>query len=75
MDQLAYRHLVGVAYTEDEMKAIAAEVCKYTLFLTVSYTYTYILCECSSFITFINVIHVNNKLILNSKGNYVYALD
>lgn len=28
MDQLAYRHLVGVAYTEDEMKAIAAEVCK-----------------------------------------------
>ena len=28
MDQLAYRHLVGVAYTEDEMKAIAAEVGK-----------------------------------------------
>jgi len=25
MDQLAYRHLVNVAYTEDEMKAIAAE--------------------------------------------------
>ncbi|KAL9974543.1 hypothetical protein ACROYT_G011590 [Oculina patagonica] len=25
MDQLAYRHLVGVAYSEDEMKAIAAE--------------------------------------------------
>lgn len=28
MDQLRYRHLVGVAYTEDEMKAIAAEVKK-----------------------------------------------
>lgn len=26
MDQLAYRHLVNVAYTEDEMKAIAADV-------------------------------------------------
>ena len=26
MDQLAFRHLVNVAYTEDEMKAIAAEV-------------------------------------------------
>ncbi|XP_067052584.1 cytochrome c1, heme protein, mitochondrial-like [Acropora muricata] len=25
MDQLAYRHLVNVAYTEDEMKAIAAD--------------------------------------------------
>ena len=28
MDQLAFRHLVNVAYTEDEMKAIAAEVKK-----------------------------------------------
>ena len=27
MEQLAYRHLVDVAYTEEEMKAIAAEVC------------------------------------------------
>ena len=26
MDQLAFRHLVNVAYTEDEMKEIAAEV-------------------------------------------------
>ena len=31
MDQLAFRHLVNVAYTEDEMKAIAAEVIKNTL--------------------------------------------
>ena len=26
MEQLAYRHLVDVAYTEEEMKAIASEV-------------------------------------------------
>ena len=31
MDQLAFRHLVNVAYTEDEMKAIAAEVKKNAL--------------------------------------------
>ena len=53
MEQLAYRHLVNVAYTEDEMKAIAAEVCKQTPFLT---------CSCRlkfcSFVTYINAIHV-----------------
>ena len=33
MDQLAYRHLVNVAYTEDEMKAIAAEVMMHYSFM------------------------------------------
>ena len=31
MEQLAFRHLVDVAYTEDEMKAIAAEVTNVTV--------------------------------------------
>lgn len=42
MDQLAYRHLVGVAYTEDEMKAIAAEVWKQTPFMTWSCTLKFV---------------------------------
>ena len=35
--------------------------------LTVSCTYTYTLCKCSSFIAFINVIHVNKQIDLELK--------